>query len=318
MEENETKYIQFPLFLIRGIFTDKKAVINKILDYGIYRYSSRFDYTLYNVARQLIYDHYNDKLAMELKKCIKALNSDIIGRNDDYRGFDAEGQFTPMDEISELCTALNDKHNFNFERLAIEHYQMHLALKSLGITASSEYILKQGKQIEKEIPAKEPMPMLSVKLLFEFRDNEKSEFDIAQLLAYMAIRSILGTKPYGRTNFKLITARMFGYSSHKAIPDKLNPAIKDLICKYSNRYHRDKILQQLKSNWHVVTYSRNMRGLYVGIGVSIDTLAIAGEKRKQKFKNELLKNAEIEAQQRAVQFLKQHLNKAAQLNKDGN
>jgi hypothetical protein len=317
MEENETKYIQFPLFLIRGIFTDKKAVINKILDYGIYRYSSRFDCTLYNVARQLIYDHYNDKLAMELKKCIKALNSDIIGRNDDYRGFDAEGQFTPMDEISELCTALNDKHNFNFERLAIEHYQMHLALKSLGITASSEYILKQGKQIEKEIPAKEPMPMLSVKLLFEFRDNEKSEFDIAQLLAYMAIRSILGTKPYVKTNTKHITARMFGYSSHKAKPDELNPAIKDLISKYNSRHHMSKLLLQLKLNWHVVIYSRHTRGLYVGINVSLDTLAMAAEKKKQKFKIELLKKAEIEAQQKAQNFLKQHLNIGRQLNKDG-
>ena len=156
-----------------------------------------------------------------------------------------------------------------------------------------------------------------MKPLIDYFKNEKSEFDIALLLAYMAIRSILGKKQYVKTNTKHITARMFGYSSHKAIPDELTPAIKELIQKYSSRHHMSKLLMQLKLNWHVVIYSRNTRGLYVGIGVSLDTLAMAGEKRKQKFKIELLKKAEKEAQQKALHFLKQHLNKGGQLNKEG-
>ena len=287
------------------------------MDYGIYRYSNLFSYALNDVARQLIYDHYNDKLGDALKKCIEDLNSDIIGCNDDYRGFSTTGQFEVDEEIEELLKCFNSDENFTLK--AIEHYQMHLALKSFGIkNVNIEQTLAIGKQVEMEIPEKEPMPMLSVNLLIDYLRDEKSEFEIAQLLAYMAIRSILGKKPYGRTNVKLVAARMFGYSSHKAIPAELNPAIKALMIKYTKRYQMGKLLLQLKLSWHVVTYSRNMRGLYVGIGISLVTLAMAGEKRKQKFKIEQLKKAEIEAQQKAQNFLNQHLNKGGQLNKDSN
>ncbi len=314
MAEHETKYVQFPLFLIQGIFADKNTVIDKILDYGIYGYSKRFKYTLNNVARQLIYDHYNDKLGTALKKSIKALNSDIIGFNDDYRGFDTNGKvFEPTDEIAELLAAF--EANDSFKKMTIEHYQMHLALQSLGVSANSEHILKQGKQIEVEIPANEPMPMLSTNLLFDYLKNEKNEFEIAQLLAYMAIRSIIGKSQYGKTNKQHIVARMFGFSSIKAMPSELTPAIKQLVCKYNLRYHIDKLLQQLELNWHVETYSNYMRGLYVGIGISKEMLAIAAETKKQKNKMAKLRNDKAEARNKALRMIEQHLNKGEQLNK---
>ncbi len=43
-------------------------------------------------------------------------------------------------------------------------------------------------------------PMVNLKLIFEFRDSEKSEFDLAQFAGYIAIRSIKGKKPYCKTN----------------------------------------------------------------------------------------------------------------------
>ena len=314
MAEHETKYVQFPLFLIQGIFADKNTVIDKILDYGIYGYSKRFKYTLNDVARQLVYDHYNDKLGTALKKCIKAFNIDIIGCNEDLRGFSSEGQFEPDEEIKELLKCFNSDEDF--AQRAIEHYQMHLALQSLGITANSEHILKQGKKIEIAIPAKEPKPMVSTKLLFEYRDNEKSEFEIAQLAAYIAIHSITGKKQLAKTNKLHITARMFGFSSIKTIPNELTPPIKELISKYSKRYPIDKIITQLELSWHVVTYSHHMRGLMVGNGASLEMLVLAAESGKQKVKIEKLKTDKIDARNKVLRLIQQHLNKGGQLNKE--
>ena len=312
---DEPKYLQFPLFLWRDIFSKREEVINKIFCFGVYWHSKRFGYSLPDVARQAIYGLYNNNLGFKLRKCITALKSDIIGCNEDYRGFTAEGQFDPADEIEELLTAF--EMDDNLKAMAVEHYQMHMAFESLAMNGDIEHNLKIGKQIESEMSEIEPKPMLSKALLFEFRDNQKSESDVAQLAAYMAIRSIMGKRQFAKTNKQLIVARMFGFSSHKAIPEQLKPAIKDLMIKYSNRYHIDKLLQQLELKWHVVTYSHHMRGLYVGINIDLDTLALVAEVKKQKHQIEVLKNAKSQARTKALELIQPQLNKGEQLNKDG-
>jgi len=45
MKSNE-RYLQFPLFLIQGLFTDKKKTINDIINYGIYRFAKQMKYDL--------------------------------------------------------------------------------------------------------------------------------------------------------------------------------------------------------------------------------------------------------------------------------
>jgi len=172
-----------------------------------------------------------------------------------------------------------------------------------------------AKDIERLIEAGEPMPMVKAKHLWDFREGEKTESDKAQLAAYIAIGSIVGKRPYAKTNKQHIVSRMFGFSSHKAIPNKLQPTIKGLLCKYSLRYHIDKLIQELELNWHVCTYSHHMRGIYVGIGVNKDTLALAGESKKKKIKIAQLKKGKSEAREKALKMIEQHLNKGEQLNK---
>ncbi len=292
----EARYIQFPLFLIRGAFENREAVFSKLLKYGIYRRSTLFkNCAFYDVGRQLIYDLYNDNLGTKLKNCITALNSDIIGCDEDYRGF-IGGEFNPTDEISELLAALRE--NSNFKMLAIEHYQMHLAFNSLNIKGNIENNLKVGKEIQRRIPEKEPMPMLSTKLVFDYRDNDKSEFEIAQLLAYMAIKSILGERPYFKTNKKLILSRMFGFANHS----KTVGYETELFKKYATRYHIDRVLRELELSWHVKTYSDHMRGFFVSVGekVCLNTLASVAEDSKRKNRIADLKKKKAEAKKRAT------------------
>jgi len=308
MNEHNNLYIQFPLFLIRGIFADKNAVINKILDYGCYQYSKRLEYSTIDVAKQLIYDLYSDKLGAALTECVKALNSDIIGCNEDYRGSFAFGlDFQPSDEIEEMLTHL-DNDNF-FTKKAVEYYQMNQVLKSFGINGNIEDMLNKGKQIEMEIPAKEPMPMLNVKMLLNFRDKDKTEFDIAQFMAYMAINSIIGTKQFAKTNKNHIISRMFGFSSIKTIPPNLSKDVRELINKYSKRYQIDKLLRQLELAWSISTYSYRMRCLYVGKNVSLEMMALAGESRRPKVKEERLKKDKDEARKKALRQIEHSLRK---------
>ncbi|MBK6952308.1 MAG: hypothetical protein IPH24_09750 [Crocinitomicaceae bacterium] len=108
-----------------------------------------------------------------------------------------------------------------------------------------------------------------------------------------------------------MVSRMFGYTSHKHLPSRLSPLIEVLFKKYSNRYHIDKVLQQLELNWNVITYSNNIRGMYVAMEhkISIEALALAAETKKQKNRIIELKNAKALAKQKALQ----QLNKAPQL-----
>ncbi len=311
MKKEDEKYVQFPLFLIREMFIDKKEAIEKIFNYGIYNYSTKYHYQKREVAKQLIYDNYRGNLSTILEFQIKALESDIIGI-DECAVFDNKGEYDPSFELFELerIFSVNDELYKN----AVEHYQMHMAFKSLGITGNIEQTIKSAKEIERQLPEHEPMPMISKTHLFNFRDNVKSEIEIAQFVAYIALRSIIGGKrQYAKTNKLHIVSRMFGYASHKHLPKKLTPAIKELLKKYSHRYHIDKVLQHLELNWNVLTYSNNIRGMYVAMEnkISIDALALAAETKKQKNRINELKNAKAKAKEKALQ----QLNKGQQLNK---
>ena len=327
MESKET-YLQFPLFLIRGLFTDKEKTINDIIRYGIYRFAKRQKFNLYDVAKQLMYSYYRKQgdLTNDLLKTIEGyISNEMIDIDEDYNGFvGALNQFNPGTAIEQLLNifgynAMTDEINEencdnDFYSKAIEFYQIKQAYNFLGITGDYDNCLKVGKQIEKTIPEHEPFPPISKSLLFDFRDKEKTEFDLMQFAAYISIRSILGTKTYCRTNKEMIVCRMFGYASKKHLPDKMNPAINDLFSKYSKRYHIDRLLQHLEINWNVLTYSNNIRGMYVANKkkITISELALIAQTKKKKNQIAKLKEEKREATEKALQ----QLNKGQQLKKE--
>jgi hypothetical protein len=300
MKPKNERYIQFPLYLIRNIFNNKEKTIGQIITYGIYRYSCSFKYATNNVAQQIIYDYYKGNLSTNLRRKIDFINSDVIGKNEDYNGFTGMGEFSPDDEIIELMECFNNDEDLYF--MAIEHYQIHLAYESLNIKGNKNDCLLKGKEIEKLIPKGEPMPMINLSLLFDFRDKEKSEFEITQLCAFIAIKSILGIKNTVKTNKNHIVSRLLGYASVKHLPSEMNEVVKALYIKYSHRYHIDKLLQHLELNWNVITYSNDMRGLYVAMNnkISLDQLALLAESKKQKNRILNLKQKKTDAKNKAL------------------
>ena len=308
MKSNE-KYLQFPLFLIQGLFTDKKKTINDIINYGIYRFAKQMKYDLSDVAKQLMYGYFRGDLTNDAKKAIqKYVNAEMIEIDEDYNGFSFEN-FNPETSIEQILKIFES--DYNFKNTGIEFYQIKQAYKFLEIKGNYDNCLKVGKQIEKTIPEHEPFPMISKSLLFEIRDKNKAEFDLMQFATYISIRSILGKKSNCRTNKEMIICRAFGYKSKNNLPENMNPVIKELFNKYMKRYHIDRILQQLELNWNVLTYSNNIRGLYVGMSnkISLEAMVLMAETKKKKNQIANLKDTKREAREKALQ----QLNKGQQL-----
>jgi hypothetical protein len=303
--ESKEKYLQFPLFLLRELLTDKEKTIEKIIKYGIYRFSKIQKYELYDVAKQIMYCYYRKQgdLTNNLLEITQSyIDAEMIDLDEDYSGFSFEN-FNPETEINQLLEIFET--DLNFKEKSIEFYLIRQAYVFLGITGNFENCLKVGKQIEKTIPEKEPFPMISKRLLFEFRDNDKSEFDLMQFAVYIAIRSILGKKSYCKTNKEMIICRSFGYASKKHLPAKMHPIIKELFSKYMKRYHINNLIESLKLNWKVLIYSKYIRGFYVGMSnkISLEAIILIAETKKKKNQIATLKRNEFEIREKVLQQL---------------
>lgn len=311
---SDERYLQFPLCLLRNLFADKLKTINDIIEFGIYRFSKKQDYNLLEVARQMMYCFYRKQgdLTNDLRRMIQRyIDSENIYFDEDYNGF-AGSEFNPVLELEQILRLFENDNNF--KEKAIEFYQIRQACSRdlLNITCNIDACLRRGKEIERTIPAKEPYPSINKKLLFEFRDHEKTEFDLMQFAFYVGIRSILGKKPCGKTNKEHILCRAFGYNSVKHLPDTMHTDLKALFNKYGTRYHADRVLEAMQLNkWGILIYSKNIRGLYIGLKnkISLDTLILKAETKKRKYQIEQLKQEKDEARAKALQ----QLNKEQQL-----
>lgn len=304
---NIQKYVQFPLFLLRELLTDKEETIRRIFAFGIVHFSQKFSFDLREVARQLMYGYYRDrdKLPTNLREELDShVRSERLTLDEDYNGFKPDDTFSPDEEIGQLIPLFEECTVFKAK--AIQYYKLHMALKSLNITPGNS-IIERAALVSNTMSESETMGMVKVSLLFDVRDNEKSEFELMQFAAYVAVKSIIGRKEYCKTNKAHILSRMFGYSSIKEVPDKFESGIlNDLFKKYNHRYHMDRIIQALEAKWGLVSYSRHTRGLYIAMEkkTSLNDLASAAEKRKEKNKIAELKLRKREATRKALEQIK--------------
>lgn len=97
-------------------------------------------------------------------------------------------------------------------------------------------------------------------LLFNFRDDleYKSDFEIIQLLAFIAIRSIIGAGQsntrYKHIKWCYVLSRMAGHEKTVKDLDKLPK----FIAKYNSRRLRDKLIKALCDRWHMQYYGTNL------------------------------------------------------------
>lgn len=189
------------------------------------------------------------------------------------------------------------KHSLKLE-LSDETGNLESSAKYFGINlGNSKRTYKNGKLLYDSIPEKTPMTGINKEMLFDYFEHEKSEIEIVTLLAFLAIKSILGTKPYSKANKQFLLSRMSGNAKKDGI-------ISDQLSKYLLRYHFDKIIIELKLNWRLVYYSYHTRGFYISFDLSLEKLIEICETDRKSTKIKNMKNNENEIRKKVMENLK--------------
>lgn len=124
---------------------------------------------------------------------------------------------------------------------------------------------------------------ISTDVFWNYYKNEKTDLEWECLVAFLALKSILGNKSYCKSNNGLLYARMSG-----------NESSKDDYSLTFTRFHRDKIIFKLETEWNLKYYSRHTKGFYFGIDVTLKELIFNAESKREKLKVEALKNSKAE------------------------
>jgi hypothetical protein len=315
------RYIRFPLFLLRPLLINRIEVLTDMFHYGIFYFAVACNYSLHDIARQCLYAFYrkdkrNDALLLSIRNALKRYaDKDMFDQDFDYSGFQSDGTgFNPGDEYGQLLKLF--EHDEKLLSDATEYCQVKGALKLLGIDSNIDHIIKNAKRIFAMTPPKEPIPMVSVRNLFNVynnEDNDKTEFALMQFASFIAISSMLGKdRKYCLTTHDFIRARAFGYSSIKQVPQEKvegkpvytleSEELTLLFNKYKKRHHAEKVIKALQRGWEVETYSKGQKGFYVTVGdrITLNNLALIAEGSKPAMRDKLNKHRKNEATKYAL------------------
>lgn len=204
-------------------------------------------------------------------------------------------------ENSSLC--LNDVFDYaiyqyysKLEGSQAERFKATYKEFGVSTTRSQSKIIENGKVLIDSIPYNSPRIGINKNMYIDFYQNQKSDFDKVCLLGFLAIKSIVGDKPFWKLDNKFWLSRMDGKVKSVSELWELSENIK----KYSTEYQTVKIKKELRNNWGLVTYSRYTRGFYVSFDLTLEQLVFEAEKRRKSTKEKQYKRLESEALQKAL------------------
>ncbi len=156
-----------------------------------------------------------------------------------------------------------------------------------------------AKMIYNSLPSNSPKVGIGLKIYWQYRSEEKTDFEKVCLLAYLALKSILQKKPYCKIDNCYLLSRMDGMA--KSVDDvlMLSPEIK----KYGNEYQLVKIKNELRNSWGLVTYARYTRGFYVSFSMKLEDLIFEAEKRRKSYQEKQYKESQKSALEKVLERL---------------
>ncbi len=173
-----------------------------------------------------------------------------------------------------------------YDRCRLKKYKLEtedireIGLKELGITLNDPiYTWKQGKKLyAKYIENTRNAPAffsISHATYWHFREEDTTEWERAVLLAYLAIKSMVGKREMIKTNMLLICLRMEGHTKSRG--HSLSPATE----KFTNRYWKDRLMRSLFERYGVTFYggtkAHKVRGFYCSTQLTMEQLIIKAE-----------------------------------------
>jgi hypothetical protein len=164
----------------------------------------------------------------------------------------------------------------------------------------SMHTLHEGKNLYDSIPVNSPKVGFNLSIFWDFYNNDKTEFDKICLLGFLAIKSIIGSKPYCKATNLYLWARMDGKVKSINNVEELSTE----IMKFANEYQTKKIKTTLRNDWGLVHYSRYTRGFYVSFDLTLKQLILEVEKQRLSTKDKQYKQREKEILKDVLEQLK--------------
>lgn len=319
MENKEPyQYLTIPLPVIQRIYTHPKTAMDDIIDVGVYKSASYSSIDIDNALQQLMYCYYRQKDALtdELRGLLDTLvDEGEILLDEDYNGFDGDNFHIEREDIEGLYDVINNDDSIK-EQITIWHQVRQIGdivgvwFKGRGVPN----LIDRAEKVLKQLPECKTLITVKTAMMFEYRNNKKSAFEIDLLVCYLAIRSIIGIKTHGYTTKKAVLTRMIGCNSLDE-KDNLelkgilkNKSLKAIYDKYSSISRLDKLLNTLVQ-WKFITKigMKELRRTYFSTKLNLQEL-------KEAALNDLLKTparkiaentkAEQEAAKRILEALK--------------
>lgn len=179
--------------------------------------------------------------------------------------------------------------------------RMKAAGNFFGITYyNPKQSYNKGEQLFNSLPPNLPMTGLNKDVCFDFYKNYKTTDQKAVLLAFLALKSIVASKAYYKTNIDQIGVRMAGFASIRDV-DKIPGS----LSQFMTRRKFDKIKYELQTNWKVNFYSHYTRGFYVSFDekFSLEKLVFEAEKNRKSNKERELQTRQKEAREKALKII---------------
>lgn len=157
-----------------------------------------------------------------------------------------------------------------------------------------------GEELFDRFHENSPHVGINLSIFRDFQDVNKSDFEKACLLAFLAIKSIIGPKPYCIANDKFLLSRMDGRIKAAECPSELSKPLNT----YSTRYQLTKIKNELRLSWGLLYYARRTRGYYASFKLTLEELIYVAEKRKKNLQIREIKKMENATLKRVLDQLK--------------
>lgn len=140
---------------------------------------------------------------------------------------------------------------------------------------------------------------ISRSVYWDYHDNKKTEWQLFQLLGFLALKSIARDKPAAKVTNEHWIARMSGLN--KAQDGGLDP----MVCGFMTEYRMPKLKRLLVKHWGMKHYGQYTRGFWISFNKSmtLEKLALMAEGAKVKNKERKVQNEEKEARLAALQKL---------------
>lgn len=240
------KYILFPLPLIQEIFKKPKNGFSDIFDIGIYRVSQILEISEHNALKQLIFCYYRGGLTDSLQKKLYQLEKEeIFFRDDDYNGFNGH-EFVPDEDIE--CIYEYCKEHPDFQNEIEEFHRLRQVKSVLDISFNIASICKTYKDYNQAYNGFKNQPLVSIKkdMMFDYYQNNKTDYEKALFAMYAGIRSIIGNKDFAETTGSMIKCRMFGAKNSTELESILkDKKVFAAYKQYTTDYHYKKMLKEL-------------------------------------------------------------------------